>query len=44
MLNRVRLLRLLSLVALFMIVAAAAQAQTPAAAPTLRPPVVPLER
>jgi len=36
MLNRVRLLRLLYLVALFMIVAAAA--------PTLRPPAVPLEK
>jgi len=42
MFNRVRLHTLPALVAAFMIVAAAAQAQTPAAAVTLRPPAVPL--
>jgi len=42
MFNRVRLQTLPALVALFMIVAAAARAQTPAAASALRPPAVPL--
>ena len=42
MFNRVRLQTLPALVALFMIVAAAARAQTPVAAPALRPPAVPL--
>ena len=42
MFNRVRLHALLTHVLLLMIVAAAAQAQSSPAAPTLRPPAVPL--
>ena len=42
MFNRVRLHALLILVVLLMVVAAAAQAQTSPAAPSLRPPAVPL--